>query len=71
MWKVYWGTIPVDSNVQKRGIALHSKCVLLRETSKGDTRASLGPLRYAQTLWTQFAPKIQKTMQIQSIDHLL
>lgn len=60
----------MDSNIQKRGIPLVSRCVCCN-TSKVETLDHLMVKSdITRTLWDQFATKLNKANQVRSIAHL-
>lgn len=69
MWKIFSGALPVDNNIQKRGIALPSKCVCCANPKSETTEHLFLQSDIARSLWDHFAAKLHKANQFRSIEH--
>lgn len=60
MWKVFWGALPVDRNIQRRGIHLVSKCVCCSYPTVETKEHLFIHSDIARYIWDHFAARLQK-----------
>lgn len=70
MWKVFRGAIPVDTNIQSRGVPLVSMCICCSHPTAESLEHLLLHSDMARIVWEHFAIKLQKSIHFRSIDHL-
>lgn len=69
-WKVMRGAIPVDRNVQKRGIPFTSRCVCCNTPQIETIDHLMIHSDIARVIWEHFAAKLNKRLRVQSITHM-
>lgn len=69
-WKVYRGALPVDSNVQSRGIPIASRCVCCARPTVETLDHLLVNSNMARSMWDHFAAKVNKFNRPRSIMQL-
>lgn len=69
-WRMLRGAIPVDQNVQRRGIPFSSMCVCCKKPNIGTLDHLIIHSDVARVVWDHFATKLNKCYMVQSIEQL-
>lgn len=71
MWRLYQRALPVDDNIQAKGIILASKCTCCMEAKRETLTHLFLESDLAKEVWLHFSRKLSKPYHASSIDQLI